>query len=194
MTRVRRGKGEKMKLLKWITTGAALLAFGMTSAIAADKAKQDEVLKAAQTSLNDFYKADPKVKGEVEKAPGYAVFTTYGLSFLIGGAGGKGVVHDNATKKNTFMDMALASAGLQIGAAETRYLFIFKDAAQMQQFVNKGWEASANVAAGAGTGKESGGGSAGAFSGGKFYQLTKTGLEVGVAAQGTKVWKDKELN
>jgi lipid-binding SYLF domain-containing protein len=183
-----------MKLIKWLATAVTLTAFGLSSAMAADKAKQDEVLKAAQASLNDFYKADPKVKGEVEKAPGYAVFTTYGLSFLLGGAGGKGVVHDNATKKNTFMDMALASAGLQIGAAQTRYLFIFKDKAQMQQFIDKGWEASANIAAGAGTGKQSDGGSTGAFTGGKFYQLTKTGLEVGAAAQGTKVWKDKDLN
>jgi lipid-binding SYLF domain-containing protein len=92
------------------------------------------------------------------------------------------------------MDMALASAGLQIGAAQTRYLFIFKDKAQMQQFIDKGWEASANIAAGAGTGKQTDGGSTGAFTGGKFYQLTKTGLEVGAAAQGTKVWKDKDLN
>jgi lipid-binding SYLF domain-containing protein len=183
-----------MKLMKWLVTAATLTAFGLSSAMAADKAKQDEVLKSAQTALSEFYKADPKVKGEVEKAPGYAVFTTYGLSFLLGGAGGKGVVHDNATKQNTFMDMALASAGLQIGAAQTRYLFIFKDKAQMQQFVNKGWEASANVAAGAGTGKDAAGASMGGFTGGKFYQLTKAGLEAGVAAQGTKVWKDKDLN
>jgi lipid-binding SYLF domain-containing protein len=184
-----------VKLFRWITTGVALLAFGMTSALAApDKAKQQEVLKTAQSALADFYKADAKIKGEVEKAPGYAVFTTYGLSFLLGGAGGKGVVHDNQTKKYTYMDMALASAGLQIGAAQTRYLFIFKDKAQMQQFIDKGWEASANITGGAGTGKQTDGGSLGAFTGGKFYQLTKTGLEVGAAAQGTKVWKDKDLN
>ena len=30
--------------------------------------------------------------------------------------------------------------------------------------------------------------------GGKFYQLTKSGLQAGVAASGTKVWKDKDLN
>jgi len=183
-----------MKLMKWLATAATLTAFGLSSAMAADKAKQEEVLKAAAAAMEAFYKADPKVKAEVEKAPGYAVFTTYGLSFLIGGAGGKGVVHDNVTKANTFMHMALASAGLQIGAAQTRYLFIFKDKAQMQQFIDKGWEASANIAAGAGTGSKSDGGSMGGFTGGKFYQLTRAGLELGAAAQGTKVWKDKELN
>jgi len=180
--------------MKWISTALTLTAFGLSSAMAADKAKQDEVLKAAQVTLADFYKAEPKIKGEVAAAPGYAVFTTYGISFLLGGAGGKGVVYDAATKTNTFMEMALASAGLQIGASETRYLFIFKDKASMQQFIDKGWDASAGAAAGAGTGTQSAGGSTGAFTGGKMYQLTKAGLQVGVAAAGTKVWKDKDLN
>ena len=183
-----------MNFLKSLATGVALVAFGLSSANAADKAKQDEVLKAAQTTLADFYKADPKIKGEVEKAPGYAAFTTYGISFLLGGAGGKGVVHDAATKKNTFMELAQASAGLQIGASETRYLFIFKDKASMQQFIDSGWDASAGAAASAGTGSKSAGGSTGAFTGGKFYQLTKTGLQAGVAAAGTMVCKDKDLN
>lgn len=183
-----------MNFIKWLATGAALLAVGMSSAMAADKAKQEEVLKSAHAAIEAFKKADPKIKGEIEKAPGYAVFTTYGLSFLVGGAGGKGVVHDAATKKNTFMDMALASAGLQIGASETRYLFIFKDKASMQQFIDKGWDASAAVAGGAGAAGKSGGGSIGGFTGGQFYQLTKNGLQIGAAASGTKVWKDKDLN
>jgi len=100
----------------------------------------------------------------------------------------------DVTKTNTFMEMALASAGLQIGASDTRYLFIFKDKASMQQFIDSGWDASAGAAASAGTGSKSAGGSTGAFTGGKMYQLTKTGLQVGVAAAGTKVWKDKDLN
>jgi lipid-binding SYLF domain-containing protein len=183
-----------MKLMKWLATAATLTAFGLSSAMAADKAKQDEVLKAAQTTLADFYKAEPKLKGKVEAAPGYAVFTTYGLSFIVGGAGGKGVAHDKATKKNTFMELAQASAGLQIGASDTRYLFIFKDTASLNQFINSGWDASAGAAASAGTGSKSVGSGANVFTGGEMYQLTKAGLQAGVAAAGTKVWKDKDLN
>ncbi|HSQ10774.1 MAG TPA: YSC84-related protein [Burkholderiaceae bacterium] len=184
-----------MKLMKWLATSVALVAFGLSSATAADKAKQDEVLKSAQSTLADFYKADPKLKGQVEKAPGYATFTTFGISFLVGGAGGKGVVHDKATKKNTFMELAQASAGLQIGASDMRYLFIFDTPASMQQFIDKGWDASASASAGAGVeGKGSASASSGTFTGGKFYQLTKNGLQAGVAASGTKVWKDKDLN
>jgi lipid-binding SYLF domain-containing protein len=189
------GKENQMSLLKWLATSVALVGFGLSSATAADKAKQEEVLKATQSALADFYKAQPSLKAKVEKAPGYAVFTTYGISFIFGGAGGKGVVHDNATKVNTFMDMAAASAGLQISASETRYLFVFKDKASMQQFIDNGWDASANVAAGAGTGKkEANAPTLGKFTGGDFYRLTKAGFEASVAGSGIKVWKDKELN
>jgi hypothetical protein len=86
-----------MKLIKWLASAVTLTAFGLSSAMAADKAKQDEVLKAGQATLADFYKSDPKLKGQVEKAPGYAVFTTFGISLS---AGGVRAPYDNVTKTN----------------------------------------------------------------------------------------------
>ena len=188
-----------MRLPRLFTVGLLALSFTATSAVAdnADKAKkQAEIRGKVHTSLNAFYKADPKLKAEVAKAAGYGVFGTYGLSFLVGGAGGSGVVHDNTTKQDTFMDMAQASAGLQVGASETSYLFVFKDPAAMQQFIDSGWEAGASASAGAGAGEKTveAGAGAGAFTGGKVYTLTKTGLQAGGAVAGTKVWKDKDLN
>jgi lipid-binding SYLF domain-containing protein len=184
----------KFRTILAVATAAAV-SFTATGAFAqSDKEKkQAEVRAKTDATLADFYKAEPKLKAEVGKAPGYAVFTTYGLSFLIGGAGGKGVVHDNKTKKVTYMELAQASAGLQVGAQEARYLFVFKDAKSMQSFIDSGWEAGAEggAGAGAGTGK---GGTAGGFTGGNVYSLTKTGFQVGGAVAGTKVWKDKELN
>ncbi len=52
----------------------------------------------------------------------------------------------------------------------------------MNQFIDSGWDASAGAAAGAGTGAKSAGGGANVFTGGEIYQLTKAGLQVGVAA------------
>jgi lipid-binding SYLF domain-containing protein len=166
-----------------------------------DKAKkQAEVSKATQVTMERFYKANPKLKGDVAKAPGYAVFTTYGFSFILGGAGGHGVARDPKTSKNTYMSMAQASVGVQIGAAQTDTLIIFKSAAALTKFVDKGWEfgGGGGVEAGAGgkTATVPGTSSSGeniiadAF----YYTLTKNGLQAGGAVAGTKFWKDKDLN
>ncbi len=187
-----------MQFRKLLVIGATLVSFAAAgAAFAQDKAaKQAEIKSKAAATLQDFYKADPKIKDKVAKAPGYAVFTTHGLSFLVGGAGGKGLVHDNKTMKDTFMDFAQASAGLQIGASDTRYLFVFDDAKQMAQFIDKGWDATVSAAAGAGGGDKAANAAAGLgnFSGGNMYSLTKAGLQAGAALSGTKAWKDKELN
>ena len=187
-----------MKLHTLLTTGAVVLSLAAGGAFAQDEKakKQAEVRKVTATSLEKFYKADPKLKDAVSKAPGYAVFTTYGFSFLIGGAGGKGLAHDNKTKNVTYMDMAQASVGLQVGAAESETLIIFKTPAALQTFIDKGWEASGGAVAQAGAGGKSAGPDAGAqvIADASYYTLTKNGLQAGVAVAGTKYWKDKDLN
>jgi len=157
-------------------------------------AKQAEISKATQASIERFYKADPKLEAEVAKAPGYAVFTTYELSFLIGGAGGKGLAHDNKTKKDVYMSMAQASAGAQVGLSERETLIIFKSEKRFKQFVSSGWTfgGGGSIQVGAG-GKSTGKAGGGMYDIG-YYTLTKNGLDLGLAAEGTKFWKDKDLN
>ncbi len=185
-----------MNVRKLITLGATLLSFvAAGTVVAQDKAtKQAEIKAKAMQTLEDFYKADPKLKDAVAKAPGYAVFTTYGFSFILGGAGGKGLVNDNKTKKVTYMEIGQASAGVQIGASDTRYLFVFKDAKSLAQFVDKGWDASLGGGVAAGTGDKTAGKGEGTFTGGNMLMLTKSGIQAGAALAGTKAWKDKELN
>ena len=187
-----------MKVLHLLITGVLTLSLAAGNAFAQTEKvkKQTEVRKVTQTSLEKFYKADPKLKEQVAKAPGYAVFTTYGLSFLIGGAGGSGLAHDSKTKKITYMDMAQVSAGLQIGAAETETLIIFKSLKALEQFVNSGWEFGGGGGAQAGAGGKSAGQAGGenVVADASYYTLTKNGLQAGGAVAGTKFWKSKDLN
>jgi lipid-binding SYLF domain-containing protein len=158
--------------------------------------QQAEIRSKTTAALEKFYTTEPRIKTEVAAAPGYAVFTTYGLSFMFGGAGGKGLVHDNATKKEIFMDLAQASAGVQIGASESDMLVIFANKKAMTDFVEKGWTAGAGGGGTMGAAGKTAGGTTGQKVGSEsmVYTITKTGLQAGGAVEGTKVWKDKKLN
>lgn len=186
-----------MKLAKFLAYGALSLSLISGSAFAATKAeKQAEALKATAAALKRFEEKKPDLKQTLSKVPGYAVFTTYGVSFIIGGSGGTGIVHDNKTKKNTFMKIGGASAGFQLGAVENDVLVIFKTAKSMQSFITNGWGVAGGVAAGAAaSGAGAGGGQGGDAMGDvQTFTLTKNGLEAGLSIGGVKAWKDDDLN
>jgi lipid-binding SYLF domain-containing protein len=186
-----------MRLERIFALGVLSLSLLTGAAFAQDKAaKQAEIVKHTQASMERFYKAKPELKATVASAPGYGIFTTYGVSFIVGGSGGTGLVHDNKTKKNTFMNVGGASAGIQLGASQTELLIVFKTPAAMNKFIDKGWEATGSMTASAGaSGATAGGGKgASAMEDATTYTLTKTGLDVGLAGGAQKFWKDKDLN
>jgi len=185
-----------MKLHQFFAAVAVILSLVSGNSFAqSDKAaKQAEIRKATQTALDKFFKADPTLKAAVAKAPGYAVFTTAGISFLVGGAGGKGMAHNNKTKKDTFMSMAQASAGVQLGLSEAETLIVFNSAEGLDNFINKGWVGGLGGSVQAGAKGDSAGQAAGQATGALTYTLTKNGLKVGIAAEGSKFWKDEDLN
>lgn len=181
-------------LVALFTTALAFAATG--TALAADKAsKQAEVRKATAAALEKFYKTEPKLKAEVAKAPGYAIFTSFGISFIFGGAGGGGLAHDNTSKQDTFMSMAQASAGVQAGIAQNDVLIVFKTKEALRDFIDKGWEVGAGAAVSGGAGGKTAGGGGGEefVNDANYYTLTKRGLEIGGAVAGTKFWKNKDL-
>ena len=187
-----------MRLRSLFAVFGVLLAFCASGALAApDKAaKQAEIRKATHATLEKFYKAQPALKNEVRDAPGYAVFTTYGLSFLVGGSGGSGLAHERRTGTITYMSMAQATAGLHAGIGEKEVLIVFKTDKAYKEFVDKGWDIGGGAAmAGGAEGKTAGGGAGEQFlATANYFTLTKSGIEVGGVVSGTKFWKDKDLN
>ena len=174
--------------------------FAVSAAVfagAADVAKQRaEIRKVCDEALATLYKAKPETKAAVGKSPGYGCFSSFGLSFLLGGAGGHGLVHKNATKSDTYMNMGQATAGLDVGIKDYREVLVFKNQATLDKFVNSGWEFSGTSAAAAKAGSK-GGAAEGATpvdENIEIYPITKNGLQLGFSAGPRKYWKDKDLN
>jgi lipid-binding SYLF domain-containing protein len=159
--------------------------------------RQASVHKMASQTLADLYKKKPAVQAEVEKAAGYAVFSDFGMKLsIMGGVKGKGVAINNATKQDTFMEMAEFQPGFGIGAEKFRVVILFDTPAAFNSFVTSGWEAGVNAMAAART-KTRGGALAGAVTvseGVHMFQVDTEGLIVGFSITAAKFYKDKELN
>ncbi len=159
--------------------------------------QQDSVRDMANKTLAQLYTKHPAARDAVAKAAGYAVFSDFGFKvWTLGGARGKGVAVNNATKQDTFMEMLEFQPGMGFGASKFRAVFIFETSDAFNTFVNSGWEFGANAMADAKT-KTEGGALAGAVTvvkGVKMFQLNDEGAIVGVSLTAAKYYKDKELN
>jgi lipid-binding SYLF domain-containing protein len=179
------------------------LCLGMLACSTTPKSKseknteRDSVRTLTAQSLTQLYQNEPAAKGAVANAAGYAVFSDFGFKIMVmGGAGGKGMAVNNATKQETFMKMAEFQPGLGLGAEKYRLVLIFWNSAAFNEFVTSGWELGGNAMAAA-KDNSGGGGAAGAvtFSHGvKMYQLSETGAIVGVSLTAAKYYKDDDLN
>ena len=158
--------------------------------------KRAELRKMCDEALAVVYKAKPETKAAVSKAAGYGCFTSFGMSFFVGGAGGQGLVHSNTAKTDTYMNMAQAGGGFDFGVKQYREVLVFKDTKTMDQFVNKGWEFGGSATATAAAGGKGGTADDTQMATGAIavYPMTSTGLAAGVSVAGRKYWKDDALN
>lgn len=165
----------------------------------ADKEKaRAEIRKESSAVLSRLYKAQPSAKNSVQSAAGYATFSNYGVKILVAGSGsGKGLaVKKGGSPKEIFMKMIEVQAGLGFGVKKFNVVFVFQNAGAFDQFVNSGWDGSAQATAAASDG-EKGSAYAGAASLGNgvwVYQLTEKGIAAEVTVKGTKYYKDDDLN
>ncbi|HYG54986.1 MAG TPA: YSC84-related protein [Burkholderiales bacterium] len=176
---------------------ALLLLAAATAHAQSPEEKRAEIRKMRSETLAKLYQAHPKARGAVAGAYGYAVFSNVGINLIFASlAAGRGVAHDNRTKRDVFMKMGSAGVGLGLGLKDFRGVFVFRTRKAFDDFVNDGWEAGAHANAVAKAGKE-GGALEGAITvapGVELYQLTEAGLALEATIQGTKYFKDDELN
>jgi lipid-binding SYLF domain-containing protein len=185
-----------MRLTSKVLLAAVALAMTAAAQAADPAAQRAELRKMCDEALATLYKAKPEAKGQVEKSAGYGCFSSFGISFFVGGAGGRGLVVDNASKKTTYMNMGQASGGLDFGIKDYREVLVFRDRATLQKFVDKGWEFGGSGTAAAAAGGKGAKMEAAEVTSGPItvYPMTRTGLAVGIAAAGRKYWKDDDLN
>jgi lipid-binding SYLF domain-containing protein len=174
-----------------------LLSAGLATAGDSPDEKREKIRKMADTTLNDLYKLEPTSKELVQKSAGYAVFDNMGTNlFVVSTARGGGIAVNSKTNQDTFMKMISAGAGLGVGIKDYRVVFAFETDDALARFLDSGWSGSAQADAAAKTSN-----SGGAYSGAAMvepgvcvYQITKKDLALQLRLQGTKYYKDDDLN
>lgn len=178
----------------------ALVVNGTTARAKSDPDTERAEVRAMRDSvLAELYKLHPDARAKIKKAAGYAVFSNIGINLVLASfAGGHGVVVKSGVLSNseTFMKMGSAGFGLGLGVKDFRAVFIFSDNEKLTAFIEKGWDFSGQADAAAKSDNK-GAALAGAgtvIPGVEIYQITKNGLALQATLQGTKYWKDKDLN
>ena len=160
-------------------------------------AARQEVQAATQSALSALYAIQPNARRDIERAAGYAAFSTFGMKLMIaGGTSGKGLAVNKRTGTQTYMKMLQVQGGLGFGVSKNQLIFVFTNEQSLYNFINTGWEfgGQANLSAMAG-------GEGGMFSGAAqispgvyLYQITETGLNATLTVAGTKFFVDSDLN
>ena len=190
-----------MRLFTLSLMGVLCLVFTACATGHLSESQKDEqrasIRAMANKTLDQVYQQYPDARWKVQNAAGYAVFTDTGLKFMFGGgAHGKGIAVNNATKQATYMEMVELQPGFGFGAEKFRIVFLFATQPAFNQFVTSGWELGANEMAAAKSGTQGQGEQLGmtVSPGVTMYQLTDTGLIAGVSITGAKYYKDASLN
>jgi lipid-binding SYLF domain-containing protein len=176
---------------------AIVLAVGLANAKDSPDKQREKIRKMATTTLQDLHKLQPSSRELIQKSAGYAVFNNMGTNLLLlSTARGAGVAVNSKNKQRTFMKMISAGAGLGMGVKNYRVVFAFENDSAMTRFLDSGWSGSGQADAAAKT-SDSGGAYSGAVlvePGVWVYQITKKGLALQLTLQGTKYYKNDDLN
>jgi lipid-binding SYLF domain-containing protein len=185
--------------IRRVTTGLAITLMLTGLAVAKDtpEQKREKSRKMAAQTLDDLYKLQPTAKAAVGASVGYAVFNNLGTNlFVVSTARGAGIAVNTKAKTETFMKMISGGAGLGIGVKDYRIVFFFENEMVFNKFLESGWSGSGQADAAAKVGKDGAAysGAAEVEPGVWVYQITKNGVALQLTLQGTKYYKDDDLN
>jgi lipid-binding SYLF domain-containing protein len=186
----------RFKMIAFVLALALLSAIG-SSAKDDNEKKREKSRKMADQTLQDLYKLEPTSKAAIQKSAGYAVFNNLGTNLLLlSTARGAGIAVNPKTKQETFMKMVSGGVGLGVGVKDYRVIFVFENDKALAQFLDSGWSGSGQADAAAKAGEKGGAysGAAEVAPGVWVYQITKNGLALQLTLQGTKYYKDGDLN
>lgn len=190
-----------MRIVKIRSVGTALAVFMLAASWSSGKEspadKREKTRKMASQTLTDLYQLRPGSREAIAKSAGYAVFSNLGVNLLLlSTARGSGLAVNSKTKQEIFMKMISVGGGFGAGVKDSRIIFVFETEKAIEKFINSGWDASGQADAAAKAG-DTGGAYSGATSVAPevwVYQITKNGLALQATLQGTKYYKDDDLN
>ena len=187
----------RFRIIASVLLAITLVTANLASAADTPDEKRDKSRKMAAQTLKDLYKLQPTSKAAIQKSAGYAVFNNMGAHLLLlSTARGAGIAVNSKTKNETFMKMISAGVGLGLGVKDYRVIFVFENDKALADFLDSGWSGSGQADAAAKAG-EKGGAYSGAVEvapGVWVYQITENGLALQLTLQGTKYYKDDDLN
>ncbi len=184
-----------MKLFTYLCAALWLSACATHSSDSVSQ-KRQAILEMRQDVLNQLYQTKPDVRGQINAAPGYAVFNNANVNLILASfGGGYGVVQNNQNGQRTYMNMGEVGLGLGLGLKDFRLVMVFHTQAALNRFVEHGWSFGGQADAAAKAGSKGGAIAAEArIDDVTVYSLTESGLALQAVLKGTKFWLDPELN
>jgi lipid-binding SYLF domain-containing protein len=138
-------KHQKTSMFRAVLVLAISLIY--VSSIAQLNKKDRRLVEDSQDAKKDFVHTDSLMKSLFATAYGYAVFPTIGKgAFVVGGAGGDGVVFQGDSAQGK-AQMSQLSVGLQAGGQAYREVIFFENKETMDRFKLNKVEFSAQISA-----------------------------------------------
>ena len=159
--------------------------------------KRQSIRDMANETLERLYQEHPAAKEAIENGAGYAVFSNHGVKILLFGSGhGKGVAINKNSGREVFMKKSEIGIGLGLGVKDYSDIFVFETEKDFARFIDQGWTFGGQATVVASDGVNGGGfqGAVCIWPGAWLYQLTDKGLALELTGQGTRYYKDNELN